>query len=1066
MDLITKITSSKFLFTGIGLGEGEEPFSTEAGEVFKSVLSSVDVNPNLIEFRKSDFDDETITPECMEQFHQFLSDHSEIEYIVFLGRNVVTQVAHSISKSLKFNVLNSMGFLPAKELGGKRAACIFHPKYVLNLIKKKDEDILRQYTDRINSLVYGDNKKSEYEVNINTISMDEFLENVAPEVVKQDVIGIDYETNGAPIFNVDFKITIVSISINPVGSNQLYSWWIDWTTVNDKNLVKYQEFIESIKDKLWAYNCTFEIQVNWRIFNKFIPIQDAMILMTMNGTRSSLKVAVRRYLHTDFWETEVGDYRDKFEEVFKVLTNGKKGSVQFNEIKDIPDYNGIMNYLIEHKFPASILNNLKELSDLYGEDEVFKSFHECPYEWGAVPRDVLGPYCCYDSAYTIPLVRMFYDKYKDGYPIYIRHAWMSTKFLANGIRWDDAEAEKQYNFYINKMNECLYNVIKGLTSTISVEDQLSADQYKNAALPTERIWYTESGQERRVPILNELDRLNSLKCIFNPNSNTDWSRNKFWSVYYTSEIEIASFAFILISELRLKGVWDNYIAERLHNKEVPDGVNAESWFIKSLDSGSNDSASNLIEDVMKYAEDKGGQISELINLAMSATDDSYKSATYGRYASEVVNTQYEIHKTFLGLNIDDPSTWNNEFRLLYNLQLYKKIYKLIGASINGITGRYNVSEVDNFEHEPPIRRGWWDGYKENQQYVLSLDFNCLSVATHRWSSGFHTVPAGSPVRKIFRPRRDDGVWLHMDYSQAELVILAFFSQDPAMMNVYLNRGDMHRYIASKIFEKAPEDITSDERRASKSVEFGIIYGKSVENTAVEVTGGDVAKAQALFDAFYEAFPGIKSWMQERRVEVDKYGKVSNLFGGMIEIDTTQPGNAKYRQAINYPIQSTSSMLAGVGMYQFIEACENQGIPQVSYGFTHDSLDISTQINYLFELMDTAYEHMEKRIYRELGAPMHIDIEVGVNAYSLVELEYSKLENNQIKLELTGIEDDVVMLLDKFSKYSKWEISEFKELKEKVIKTSWADMFGLKSAFKDTWGTTKVKKSFELKLSEK
>ena len=86
MELITKITSSKFLFTGIGLGEGVEPFSTEAGEVFKSVLSSVDVNPNLIEFRKSDFDDETITPECMEQFHQFLSDHSEIEYCILRSK--------------------------------------------------------------------------------------------------------------------------------------------------------------------------------------------------------------------------------------------------------------------------------------------------------------------------------------------------------------------------------------------------------------------------------------------------------------------------------------------------------------------------------------------------------------------------------------------------------------------------------------------------------------------------------------------------------------------------------------------------------------------------------------------------------------------------------------------------------------------------------------------------------------------------------------------------------------------------------------------------------------------
>lgn len=1067
MKILAEYTTSKYLFVGIGLSS-DSPFTTQAGMAFRSVLASLDLEPNLIEFNKDDFNDETIPENLINEFHDILNNHKNITHVIFMGRTSVSQLANSISKGVTFNSLNEMGFMTSNELNKLKVAVIYHPKYVHTRMQEGDEEAYPQYKNRIEFLLDKNNQKESYNVFINQVSMNEFIQ-LMPELEKQDLLAIDYETNSEPIFSKYFQISLFSVAINPIGTNDLYSWWIEWKDITQDQINIFHQFIKRVSNKLWAYNCTFEIQVNWRLFGEFIPIQDAMVLMIMNASRSSLKNCVRRFLNADMWESEVYKTIEIYDNLFAFLDSYKRNYANWDDIRGCKSYSDIINVLNEKRIKQSIYDDFVSLTDTFSEDEIYNGvINGYPYGWYACPRSILGPYCSRDSAYTIPLVRMFYDKYKDGYPVYIRHEWLSTLFLANGIIWDDNEAEKQSQYYTNKMKECLYNVLMNL-DTIDDSDKLAIEDIMNWTLPYTRIYYTPSGKERSYIVQNETDRLECLKEFFNPNSNTKDSRELFWSVYYTPDIEVASFVYILINELRLRGAWDVYLTDRLSQLKVPDGVtNAETWYIKSLKTDEQkNAANNLLDDLFTYAQNEcigdKSKYSSIITSCITDVDDYYKELTYGRFADEVVCNQYEIQKLFFDINIDDRSTWTKEFDLLFNLRYYKKIYKLLGSNINGVMGRNAVFEIDE-DIEPPIRGDHWTENDPNKKYLIQFDFNALGVATHRWSSPFHTVPSGSPVRNILVPRSDSEVWFHMDYSQAELVVLAFFSQDPHMMQVYLNRGDMHKFIASKIFNKPEEDITADERRMSKTVEFSIIYGKSVQNVAVDITGGNVAKAQALFDAFYGAFPGIRTWMNKAVAQAEEYGYVENLFGGRIEIDTEAQDGSAQRTSINYPIQSTSSMIAGAGMYALQEYCKEHNIPQKSYGFTHDSLDSSCHVNDMFKFIDAAVLTMEKRIYEQLGAPMHIDYEIGVNAYKLCEVSDIVKDNTGITFEITGIESDVNDLLNLINTKSQWRIINKELIKTKTITTSWGDMFAAKSAYKDTWGTTQYKNTYLVKIN--
>lgn len=168
-----------------------------------------------------------------------------------------------------------------------------------------------------------------------------------------------------------------------------------------------------------------------------------------------------------------------------------------------------------------------------------------------------------------------------------------------------------------------------------------------------------------------------------------------------------------------------------------------------------------------------------------------------------------------------------------------------------------------------------------------------------------TIP-GSRNRDIFAPRPGK-VWYAIDYNQLELRIFAAVSGEDSLIQALAEGYDFHGYVASRIFDKPPEEITKQERRIAKNTNFAIIFGASPRK--VNATAG-IPDAYELFAGL---FPNVHSYMQSTIKEVRKTGYVRTLDGYRLDV----PHNAPYK-AVNYKVQGTAGSIVKQAMIDIDE----------------------------------------------------------------------------------------------------------------------------------------------------
>jgi len=156
-----------------------------------------------------------------------------------------------------------------------------------------------------------------------------------------------------------------------------------------------------------------------------------------------------------------------------------------------------------------------------------------------------------------------------------------------------------------------------------------------------------------------------------------------------------------------------------------------------------------------------------------------------------------------------------------------------------------------------------------------------------------------------------------DYSQIELRILAHYSKDPALLESFRRGEDVHTRTAAETFEAAPDQVTPDQRRIAKVLNFGIAYGLSAFGLAARL---DLPRdrAQAIIDAYFRRYAGVRRWLDETVAETRRTGTVRTLWGrerALPEITARNPGlrMAAERMAVNTPIQGTAADVVKVAM---------------------------------------------------------------------------------------------------------------------------------------------------------
>ncbi|MDO8420014.1 MAG: DNA polymerase, partial [Rubrivivax sp.] len=178
------------------------------------------------------------------------------------------------------------------------------------------------------------------------------------------------------------------------------------------------------------------------------------------------------------------------------------------------------------------------------------------------------------------------------------------------------------------------------------------------------------------------------------------------------------------------------------------------------------------------------------------------------------------------------------------------------------------------------------------------------------------TPEGRRVREAFIAPPGH-VIMSADYSQIELRIMAHISGDPALLHAFAEGIDVHRATASEVFGVPLADVSSEQRRYAKVINFGLIYGMGAFGLASNL-GLEQKAAKDYIDRYFARFAGVKRYMDETRVRAREMGYVETVFGRRLWLPDINAGSGPLRagaerQAINAPMQGTAADLIKLAM---------------------------------------------------------------------------------------------------------------------------------------------------------
>ncbi|MBP7501926.1 MAG: DNA polymerase I, partial [Aquabacterium sp.] len=180
-----------------------------------------------------------------------------------------------------------------------------------------------------------------------------------------------------------------------------------------------------------------------------------------------------------------------------------------------------------------------------------------------------------------------------------------------------------------------------------------------------------------------------------------------------------------------------------------------------------------------------------------------------------------------------------------------------------------------------------------------------------------------------------------DYSQIELRIMAHISQDENLLRAFDQGLDVHRATASEIFGVSPDEVSSEQRRYAKVINFGLIYGMSAFGLASNL-GIERSAAAAYIDRYFMRYPGVKRYMDETRAQAKAQGYVETVFGRRLWLPEINSPNGPSRAgaeraAINAPMQGTAADLIKLSMVAVQDALDAQGKATLMIMQVHDEL---------------------------------------------------------------------------------------------------------------------------------
>lgn len=316
------------------------------------------------------------------------------------------------------------------------------------------------------------------------------------------------------------------------------------------------------------------------------------------------------------------------------------------------------------------------------------------------------------------------------------------------------------------------------------------------------------------------------------------------------------------------------------------------------------------------------------------------------------------------------------------------------------TGQYSTSEsiLEKIEHPiasliveyrglSKLKSTYTDGLQKqanSSSHRVHTSYHQALTATGRLSStdpNLQNIPVrmdiGRQIRKAFIAP-EGRVLLAADYSQIELRLMAHFSQDDALVDAFNHGQDVHRRTAAEVLNIALEDVTPDQRRQAKAVNFGLLYGMS-EFGLIRQLGFTREESQNYIKQYFQRYPGIYEYMQRTRQVALEQGFVETLTGRRLYTPDIDARNmmvrkAAERAAINAPLQGSAADIIKMAMVEVDKMLPRHQAKMLLQ--VHDELVFEVDANVADELAPKLAEVMQSVI--ELSVPLVVEVGKGQN----------------------------------------------------------------------------------------
>ena len=387
-------------------------------------------------------------------------------------------------------------------------------------------------------------------------------------------------------------------------------------------------------------------------------------------------------------------------------------------------------------------------------------------------------------------------------------------------------------------------------------------------------------------------------------------------------------------------------------------------------------------DVLENMENNGFKIDKNI---LNAIDEDF--------TEKIINLKNKIIE-LAGeeFNIDSPK--QTSYILFDKLMLKSFNNKKKSTSADYLEEMIDQHEIVelilNYRKLSKIKNTYIDVYKKicaTKGEVIHTVFNQTLTSTGRLSSSdpnLQNIPTrddlGKNLRKVFVSKFEGGSLISADYNQIELRLLAAMSKEPALIDAYKNGEDIHSLTASQIFGVDIKDVTPNQRREAKAVNFGVIYGISDYGLSQNIKISR-KRAKEYIDSYFERYPLVRKFSDENIEFARKNGYVRTLFGRIRQIPEINSGNYNLRSfaervAMNMPLQGTASDIikfAMIRVFEKLKSLKSQLILQI-----HDELIIDVYPGEEEIVRKILKETMENIV--DLSVKLIISIGEGKNLY--------------------------------------------------------------------------------------